>query len=395
MKRLPYFQSELKQFPWGRLESDGTCNHDLLKARFRVLGSGPKFGYWSLPGGRRPHDETSSQRGIRPGEMRSNYTAGYVHGEVLLGNKWPSDIEAWKLKDSKLVPKLVFDGESKPPPQPTADQVKDWKSWYEWRGLDVASPAAILMDFPLSVFYLVTKVLNLVDPSGTPEHRQKLTIHYIGAEVELNFLPLFSELALLMPNTDITLIFFGNAVANLVHRARREYPNSLATRDFVWEYKAPEISGGGSLKIQLYSESGTWSEEVLEGPDGEIGREELPDALVGLNAGIASYPEWTTPLKFAAMFDIPFAITEYAEQTIRQLARDLPAVLESMGMQYESIYPPPDDPLIDNLFKRRAHTVTVNPFHRPGQRPLAHVRSPNLYNGFAVPIVPNSKSSPS
>ncbi|KZS88092.1 hypothetical protein SISNIDRAFT_460149 [Sistotremastrum niveocremeum HHB9708] len=262
-----------------------------------------------------------------------------------------------------------------------------------WRGLDLASPAALLLDFPLSVFYLVTKVLGLIDPSSTPENRQKLTIHYIGAEVELNFLPLFSELALLLPSTDITLIFFGNAVAKLIHRAQREHSNSLATREVVWEYKAPEISGGGSLKIQLHSKSGIWSAATFERPDREIDLKGFPDALVGLNAGIVTYPEWTQPVNFAATFDIPFAITEYAEQTIRQSAPDLPAANEFFAMQCEARFPDPT--LLANLRKNRVRPVTVNPFHRPGQRTLPHVRSPNLYNGFAMPIVPNSKTSPS
>lgn len=190
MKRIRYFQAELKQFPWSRLETDGTCPHDLLKARFKVLGSGPNFGYWSVPGGRRPHDDSPTMIKVRKEGLPSNSTVGYVHGEVLLGSEWPLDVDAWKFKDTDLVPRLFFDEDYSPPAKPSPGQVKDWKSWYEWRGLDMASPAALLMDFPLSVYYLITSVLDLVDPSSSPTDRQKLTLHYLGAEVELNFLPL-------------------------------------------------------------------------------------------------------------------------------------------------------------------------------------------------------------
>ncbi|KAJ7764284.1 hypothetical protein B0H16DRAFT_1799705 [Mycena metata] len=37
MPQLPYFQAQLTQFPWGRLEQDGTFSHKFLHARFDVL----------------------------------------------------------------------------------------------------------------------------------------------------------------------------------------------------------------------------------------------------------------------------------------------------------------------------------------------------------------------
>jgi hypothetical protein len=197
MKRIPYFLSVLNQFSWARTEPDGTCNRDLLKARIGVLGSGPTFGYWSVPGGVRPHDASpadfpavqdpayvQAMNKLRP------RTKGYSHGDVLLGNEWLTDIEAWKLKDSKAVPLLFFTDETPPPAKAQPGKVKDWSSWYEWRGLGFNSPAALLMDYPLSVYYLLVDTLGVVDLDGTPTKRQTLKIHYIGAEVELNFLPL-------------------------------------------------------------------------------------------------------------------------------------------------------------------------------------------------------------
>lgn len=51
MERLPYFRSVFEQFSWARIESDSTWVHDLLKAHMGMLGSGPAFEYWSVPGG--------------------------------------------------------------------------------------------------------------------------------------------------------------------------------------------------------------------------------------------------------------------------------------------------------------------------------------------------------
>jgi hypothetical protein len=74
---------------------------------------------------------------------------------------------------------------------PKAKEVKDWKSWYEWRRLPLESPAALLMHFPLTVYWLLVDTLKVTSPqAGSTEERKSLVVHYIGAETELNFLPM-------------------------------------------------------------------------------------------------------------------------------------------------------------------------------------------------------------
>lgn len=186
MRRIPELQDVLNQFPWARIESDGTFAQDLVKASLDVLGSGPSFGYWSTPGGQQSHD---GNFGSDKYNFRSR-SKGYIHGEVMLGQEWPTDIEAWKLKDPKLIPRLFFDDEFPTPQKPVHGQVKDWKSWYEWRGLNMESPVALIMDFPLSVYYLILDVLKVVRVESLTDKKQTLNLHYLGAEVELNYLPL-------------------------------------------------------------------------------------------------------------------------------------------------------------------------------------------------------------
>jgi hypothetical protein len=191
MKRLPYFRSVFEQFHWARMESDGTFSHDLLKARIGVLGSGPAFGYWSVPGGQKPHDDSPSLLLRNEAFFRTNRSKSYRHGEIMLAGEWPTDVEAWKLKDANDIPLLFFTDERPAPELPSPGVIKDWASWYNWRGLTFASPAAMLMDFPLSVYHLLN-VLNVIDPESTGEKRQSLVVHCLGAEVELNFLPLYA-----------------------------------------------------------------------------------------------------------------------------------------------------------------------------------------------------------
>ncbi|KAL6303860.1 hypothetical protein BKA93DRAFT_734251 [Sparassis latifolia] len=387
MKRIPYFTSVLRQFPWARIEPDGTCSHDVLKARLGVLGSGISFGYWSVPGGLQPHDDSTASRGEPDSEakklLRVRRTEGYVHGDVLRDEAWPTDVDMWKIKDKvdangSLVPRLFFSDEFMPPVRVERGQVYDWKSWYEWRGLSMASPASLLMDYPMTVYHLLTDILHVVNDDATVEKRQALEVHYIGAEVELNFLPLFSELALLLPHVDITLVFFGKAVYDLVRSARQKYPGSLATQDIVWSYTSPKKAGGGSVVIKLYSQGEAWTRGVA--------KESPPDALVGLNAGLLNYTTWSDPVIFSAVLNIPFAITDYAEQSMETCATGVQTMLRGQASHAFM----PGSPHYAALTRTRSRPITVNPFHRPGQRPLPVVRMPNYYNGFAMPLVVKS-----
>jgi hypothetical protein len=83
---------------------------------------------------------------------------------------------------------------------------------------------------------------------------------------------------------------FGKPAFDLVKKARKSHKGSLATRDVVWSYAAPQATGGGSIKIKLYSKSPYWTADVL--------KELKPDSLIGLNAGLRTYPSlWKEPVR--------------------------------------------------------------------------------------------------
>jgi hypothetical protein len=105
----------------------------------------------------------------------------------------PSHAKAWKLPSSQI-PHLEFEDpklKSRIPALHDNDFVQDWTSYYAWRNLDRESPVALRMDMVLAVYYLLTKVLGVVDTSkGATESRRTLKIHFVGAEKELNIIPL-------------------------------------------------------------------------------------------------------------------------------------------------------------------------------------------------------------
>jgi hypothetical protein len=106
----------------------------------------------------------------------------------------PSHVESWKLP-SVQIPHLAFEDpeiKSRMPSLHDNNFVKDWATYYTWRKLDYESPVALRMDIVLTVYHLLTKVLGIVDTSKrATESRRKLNIHFVGAEKELNIVPLY------------------------------------------------------------------------------------------------------------------------------------------------------------------------------------------------------------
>jgi hypothetical protein len=180
MERKQATVDRVRTLPYLRVESDDTTSLPLALARLGLLGSSLKFGYWAQPGGIAPHDAVR----ITP------MSKGYQHGQMLLESKWDDHVKMWKLK-KEWVPLLEFDDIESTPGDPRG-VVKDWESYYTWRGLSMESPVALLMDAPLSLYWLLTEVLGIiktrkVELLGPPK---RLEVHLLGVETELNYLPL-------------------------------------------------------------------------------------------------------------------------------------------------------------------------------------------------------------
>ena len=188
MLRVPEVRATLKLFPWGKLESDGTFAESLIRAYFGVLGA-EDHGYWSEAGGSAPHQPQPNTMGNHDSPFCVDAVEGYQDGYLLLLDRHLDDKAGWKLED-RLIPRLHFEPGREPLIGSSANVV-DWKSWYQWRSLPFDSPAALLMHYPLTVYHLLVNVLKVTSPSrGSSGSRQMLGIHYLGAEVELNMLPL-------------------------------------------------------------------------------------------------------------------------------------------------------------------------------------------------------------
>ncbi|KAJ7485086.1 hypothetical protein B0H11DRAFT_2412949 [Mycena galericulata] len=310
------------------------------------------------------------------------------HGSMLLESRLPPHVESWKIPSTQI-PHLSFeepDSRRRIPALHDTNFVQDWATWYEWRKLELDSPVALRMDMVLTVYHLLTKVLGVVDTAqAAAKMRRKLTVHYIGAAKELNVIPLFSELALLIPNTDIVITFFGPACKQLRDIATQRYPRSLAAKSAVYEYSAPPLLGASKVEID--------GRDNLYGTDTAFGGDR-PDALISENAGLFAYMTRQIVYHRAARESIPWGITEYHmneaieyEEHMVQW-RDLAIQgcrmeFDRTGASAEQRSKARDDAV--RAARAQASGADLNPFMRPGLMESGS-EAPRAYNGFVLRV---------
>ncbi|KAJ7433734.1 hypothetical protein FB451DRAFT_1380210 [Mycena latifolia] len=374
-RECPWFKRSMEQWPQPWIPNQ-------VEILLGLAGDGAANGYWREPafcGNSDIHDNGDSER--------ASSRVYICHGSMLLQKELPSHIDAWTLP-AMHIPLLSFDDAASKARLPALHDdrfVKDWATWYEWRKLERASPVALRMDMVLTVYHLLTKVLHVVDTSqSATTSRRRLVIHFIGAEKELNIIPLFSELALLIPkipNTDILMSFFGPACKRLRDIAASRYRGSLATRSTVFEYAAPTVLGGSTLKVKISGEDRY-----------AMPTDERPDALISENAGLFAYVTWQIVYSAAACNGIPWGITEYHmteaieyEEHMVQW-RDLAILGCRMTFQTGlGCSASERDQNIACASRAQASGADVNPFMRPGLMESG-AAVPRAYNGFVLRV---------
>lgn len=163
---------------------------------------------------------------------------------------------------------------------------------------------------------------------------------------------------------------------------------SKAKEDVIYTYTAPSSLGGGSLRIVLWGGGPNWTPDVLR-----FGAP-FPDAIIGLNAGLAAYAEWQSVVVSSRAFGIPFAVTEFLEASVeldkglvKGLTEELPEGADEWMKQTYG------DEGAENLKLKHEMPFAVNPFMRPGQKTGgAWSRLPAAINGFTLVVTPNVRN---
>ncbi|XP_024520915.1 zinc finger MYND domain-containing protein 15 isoform X2 [Selaginella moellendorffii] len=185
----------------------------------------------------------------------------------------------------------------KGPRNAPAAPLESWKQYYEWRDLPLHSPAAILLHSPLTLYYAINQ--------ATFDPREKLTIHYLGPERELEQLEVFTELLALLPGTQIHIDFVGPAVPSSSHGSTLELSSYPKCLDASCECKletnhtiTPTVSV--SLWKGLYHDV-----------HHQISR---ADFVVAFNAGIAAYITWRPTIELLLTMEVPVFVTDFCEE---------------------------------------------------------------------------------
>jgi len=225
--------------------------------------------------------------------------------------------------------------------------------------------------------------LYLLGFTSTPLERRRLTVHVLGVDAAIELLPVFGELALLLPNTDLDLVFFGPDVIKLMDKAKGR-PSCLASRPFAYMYQAPKVSGAGTIRIEL-----SRSESFYGDSDIELCREEKPNAIVAFNAGFNINTQWRSVVFASRAFAIPFAITGFNELGLRT---DIRLILRQIHLLQPLCWPTvsltvPEQRRINGM-EGASYPIDLNPFMRPGPTPRRVHPGPGSINGFTLVVTP-------
>ena len=327
--------------------TNGSFFYSEYMARRGVLGQ-LEVGFWAQP----------NQWGS-PYMASGKDVVGFENGAMLLRESFPPLEEGWKvLKQTEFPP-------NKPPTSiaPPPQGVRSWEEYFRFRGLESTSIAPLLLTYVLSVYQMLHHELNFTRENGA----KHLYVHLLGPEIELNFIPLFAELSYLMPGIDLELVMVSPAVNSICTKAKQpKYSNSIIRKSSssgaVLDATAPDANGGGRVRVVL-QEGSDYFHQIPFKPFTP-----RPDAVLALNAGLASYECWKPTLDKLLRWKIPFVATDQTKVTQR----------------YAEIYLFPTLHRYMNFIRPPSLDITINPFHGVINRDIEAILVPNMNNGYLL-----------
>ncbi|XP_050129777.1 uncharacterized protein LOC126606427 isoform X3 [Malus sylvestris] len=183
-----------------------------------------------------------------------------------------------------------------------------WKEYYEWRSIPLHSPVALLLHWPLTIYY-ATQVAGL--GSWTSGISEKLYIHYLGPEKELLQLSLFSELHALFPNRNVHLELIGPLIPQ--------------HRDCICKSSSKTVSGDVHTSepsaVTLQLRSGFYHDRYMD-----ITKDSSPHLVIAPNAGIAAYSSWLPTIELIKDMNIPAVFSDYCKEACHLGARCISSI---------------------------------------------------------------------
>lgn len=217
-------------------------------------------------------------------------------------------------------------------------RIRSWTDYYKLRGLPHTSTAALLLSFPLTLYYCIVEYGEV--PCTVARMLQRpLRIHIVGAEKELNFIDLFREVSFILPeNISLELVFVVRhdmLPKNVRSAMGNKYQVKLSDR----------------MHITLIS--GTYGDSL--DPNFDCGGS--PDMMMAFNAGLYAYESWRSVVTYLDQNSgVVGVFTDYNEFSGVQCA--------SLGGSASR------------------ESVCMNPFRQPRAMPVLSMNLPQFSNGF-------------
>ncbi|XP_038242103.2 LOW QUALITY PROTEIN: zinc finger MYND domain-containing protein 15 [Dermochelys coriacea] len=189
-----------------------------------------------------------------------------------------------------------------PEPPTCRTYFSSWQEYYAWRGLPLGSPLAVLLSYPLTVYYIITQLAPRHFPELNILNKQSLKIHIVETGKESDMAPLFWELSLLLPHVSLELLFLGGVLPPEADGQQLLLQRTETQGVRVWPGPAPKAKGGrGGLQLKFCAQP----TPLLQGPK--------PDLVIGFNSGFALKDTWLSALPRLQALRVPAYFTECSE----------------------------------------------------------------------------------
>ncbi|KAK3601442.1 hypothetical protein CHS0354_033568 [Potamilus streckersoni] len=210
--------------------------------------------------------------------------------------------------------------------------ITSWDAYYCMRGFRTDSPIAILLQYPLTLYYILTYCLpndckkwwDTID-TGT------IRIDMVGVEKEVEMISLFQETGKLLPESVLDIHMFGKEMSRKLHGKEITVGNVTVT-----------------IHRKLHH---------------RVEKRRKPHLVVGFNAGIGAYRSWSQTLVQLRTQQVPAYFTDYSRNCCEYSRRAIEGL--SLGTISKPI---------------------INPFRSPVRKLADENDLPHYSNGFLFHI---------
>lgn len=239
-------------------------------------------------------------------------------------------------------------------------EISSWTEYYQLRHIPHSSPIALLMTYPLTLYYAIVQYGIVPCTIAYQIEHRPLRIHIVGVEKELNFLDIYKELAYLLPSDfHVELVFCIRPDMIPISLVQEQSDKIIKESDHSYTqsskmlYRVPLTE-----TIHISVVCGIYGDESSLHPNFDCGSGP-PDMIMAYNAGLYAYESWRYMINYLYRTNTNAigVCSDYNEHSAVQCA----AILGGKACQ---------------------NSVIMNPFRQPRAMPVYSMNLPQYSNGF-------------